>query len=219
MIGRLRRWATCPFKFYVLQDVLSRSGACVLDVGCGNHSPSVTKAYFPACRYFGVDKVWYNNDDRDRAAMETYYEIDVDEPEALESLRDDFFDCIILNHIIEHTHNGLDILKTLSRKLKRDGRIYVETPSERSLTLPHMKGTLNFYDDPTHVRVYTLSEMNETLRQSGVRIERSGPRRFWRKIFLMPVYAVASLFTFGHLRAVVFWDLAGFAHYTVGVRE
>lgn len=191
----------------------------MLDVGCGNHSPSVTKAYFPTCRYFGVDKVWYNNDERDRSAMEAYYEIDVDEPSSMESLRDDFFDCIILNHIIEHTRNGVDVLKLLSRKLKHGGTLYVETPSERSLTLPRMKGTLNFYDDPTHVRVYTLDEMNKVLSDSGIRIERSGTRRFLRKIVLMPVYAIASFFTFGHLRAVVFWDLLGFAHYTVGVRQ
>ncbi len=219
MIRRLRLWATRPYKFDRLKSILSRPGICVLDVGCGNHSATVTKAHFPACRYFGIDMVWYNNDDRDRQAMEKYYEMNIDDTHQLDELPDGFFDCIIMNHIIEHTQNGLGILTKLSHKLKRGGQLYVETPSERTLSFPSMKGTLNFRDDPTHVRVYTLHEMNNTLVESGLRILRSGIRRSWRKIMLMPIYAVASLFTYGHLRAVVVWDLLGFAHFSLGIKE
>lgn len=28
----------------------------LLDVGCGDHSASITKRYFPQCRYFGIDR-------------------------------------------------------------------------------------------------------------------------------------------------------------------
>lgn len=219
MIRAIRKWALRPYKFDRVGDVLQRPGACVLDVGCGNHSPSLTKSYFPSCRYFGIDILWYNNDDSDRTAMERYWEMDIDVVENLTQIEDGFFDCILLNHIIEHTKNGLNILTKLSRKLKPGGVLYVETPSEKSLKLPSMRGTLNFHDDPTHVRVYGLQEMRDAMKHSGCDIRGTGTRRSAKRIGLLPFYAAASFARFGHLRAVVLWDLLGFAHYIIGVRK
>jgi len=218
VISAIRKWALRPGKFDMVRDVLKRPGATVLDVGCGNHSPTVTKSYFPECRYFGIDIVRYNNDEADMAAMEKYWEMDIDQVSNLDQIDDDFFDCILLNHIVEHTRNGNEILSKLCRKLRSGGVIYVETPSEKSKTLPSMKGTLNFYDDPTHVRVYSIGEMSEVVSKSECTIVHSGMRRSAKRILLLPLYAIASFFRFGHLRAVVFWDLLGFAHYVMGQR-
>ena len=66
----------------------------LLDIGCGNHSATLTKRYFPNCIYYGVDKDNYNNDDRDFAVMEKFFRIDL-EAGGLDSLPDDFFDVIM----------------------------------------------------------------------------------------------------------------------------
>ena len=34
----------------------------ILDIGCGNHSPSQIKAILPDCKYTGVDIDYYNYD-------------------------------------------------------------------------------------------------------------------------------------------------------------
>ena len=49
--------------------------------------------------------------------------------------------------------------------LKPDGCIYIEFPSVRSLNLPSMRGALNFCDDKTHLRIYSIQEVANILLQ------------------------------------------------------
>ena len=39
-----------------------------------------------------------------------------------------------MNHVIEHIVNGIEIVEALSKKIKSGGRIYIETPSVKSLS-------------------------------------------------------------------------------------
>ncbi len=181
-----------------------------LDVGCGNHSASIAKRWFPQCRYYGIDRTIYNNDEADLAAMEEMYEIDL-EKESLEPVQDGFYDLVLVNHVIEHLPNGLSVLAALTAKLRPGGRMYVEYPSARSLSLPSLRGTLNFCDDDTHVRVYDVKDVANTLLANEMRVLRGGVRRSWLRIALLPVtlpLAVAK----GN-PAVPLWDLLRFAEF------
>ena len=62
-------------------------------------------------------------------------------------------------HVIEHLHNGDKVLEGLLTKLRSGGVIYIEYPGIRSTRLPSMRGSLNFSDDPTHVRLYSVPEI------------------------------------------------------------
>lgn len=183
-----------------------------LDVGCGNHMPQVTKKRFPAWNYYGLDRADYNVDAADKAVMAGYYRVDL-ATGTLDSLPDAFFDIIVMSHVLEHLHNGLDVLDGLARKLKPGGRIYLEFPSERSLALPSMKGSLNFCDDPTHVRVYDVREIANLLLERGFRILKAGRRQYWTRIWLFPIIVPLKLLTRGRFEAGDFWDIAGFADY------
>ena len=143
-----------PFAFDCMDKWLATPGIRILDVGCGNHSPSVTKMCYPACEYYGVDRTQeYNLSLLDLTSMDKFYEIDLSSPVNISSaIPDNFFDCIIMSHIIEHLFQGKEILKEFIKKLKTNGIIYLEFPGVRSLTLPTFKrpfcrGCFNFYDD------------------------------------------------------------------------
>lgn len=90
-----------------------------LDVGAGNHSASLTKQWFPVCRYYGIDRTRdYDNNDHDFDLMDGFYELGLTKLE-FDFIPDDFFDLIMMSHIIEHLQNGDAVIERLVTKLKR----------------------------------------------------------------------------------------------------
>lgn len=209
-MGKFRGLRLIPPKFLYFARENTRSRFRLLDVGCGNHSVRQAKRWFPNCEYFGIDRGVYNNDDEDFLLMERFFELDLAQDD-LAVIPDSWFDLIVVNHVIEHLYNGEDVIGNLTKKLRKGGRMYIEFPGEHSLALPSMSGTLNFCDDPTHVRVYSVREVANVLLANGLRIKRGGVRRDWRRILLFPVLLVRGLWQ-GN-RAGAFWDLLGFAEF------
>ncbi|MCG8606812.1 class I SAM-dependent methyltransferase [bacterium] len=184
----------------------------LLDVGCGNHSASKTKSIFSKCRYYGVDQYVYNNDDEDFDKMERYFELDLS-TDNLSVIPDDHFEVVILSHVIEHLENGLTVIESLAAKLKIGGLIYIEFPSLRSLSLPSMPGTLNFWDDKSHMRPYQLQEVVNTLLACSFTILRAGRRRNLPRAILTPLVFIVFRVFMNRSYATAFWDLLGFANF------
>src|SRR5690349_14930869 len=115
--------------------------------------------------------------------MKQFYEMDLTQLK-FDAIPDNFFDVIMMSHIIEHLHNGDKVIEGVLQKLKKGGLIYIEYPGQKSTTLPSMKRTLNFYDDPTHVRIYSVPEVKGILENNGMQVLRSGTRRYWPYILL-----------------------------------
>jgi len=199
-------------KFRFFYKDLKDKTFTLLDVGAGNHSPSLTKRVFPHCIYHGIDIGNYNNTVNDVSLMDRYFEMDISQLR-FDEVPDNFYDIIVMNHIIEHIRNGDKAIEGLSNKLKPGGFIYIEYPGMKSLHLPTMRGTLNFYDDPTHVRVYSVGEIELVLVNKNFKILTKGTRRYWPYIILMPAKIMYNLIRKGHTPAGIFWDLLGFAEY------
>lgn len=203
-----------PFRFKLFRRTYGDRAIHYLDVGCGSHSPSITKRWFPRWRYHGIDRPGsdYPMDAADRAALEAFYEIDLSTG-SLSVVPDGQFDLASLSHVIEHLPNGLEVLREVAAKLRPGGRVYVEFPSERSLGLPSMPGTLNFSDDETHVRVYSVREVANVLLDEGFRVVRAGTRRDWFRIAFLPLLVPARLLAQRRVIGADFWDATGFASF------
>lgn len=200
-------------KFNFLRKGFGDRPFTLLDVGAGNHSASKTTKLFPQCAYYGldIDRHWQYGES-DFRAMKDFYELDLTKLH-YSIIPDAFFDGILMAHVIEHLQNGEEVLPALLKKLKPGGFFYIEYPGARSLRLPSMRGTLNFKDDPTHVRVYSVPELQKIFEAEGCRILAAGTRRNGWYILGMPVRAAVSLFQKGYIQGNVFWDLLGFAEY------
>lgn len=203
-----------PVKFkYIYRDYQGRPFR-LLDVGCGNHSASKTLRIFSECEYHGLDKESYNNDESEFLMMERFYRVDLSKDvSGLADIPEDYFDVIIMNHVIEHLHNGVDVLRMLVGKMRENGKLYIEFPSVKSLHLPSMRGTLNFCDDESHVRVYRVSEIANVLLDENCRIVRAGTRRDAIRIAAFPFRLLLDLVSKRQLSAATFWDITGFADY------
>ena len=204
---------TVNFKFRYIQKSFGDRPFTLLDVGAGNHSASSITSVFPHCSYYGLDlDSSYNNDEQDIRAMKGFFQLDLTRLD-YSAVPDAFFDGIVMAHVIEHLHNGDKVLPLLMKKLKPGGYFYIEYPGEKSLHLPSMRGTLNFKDDTTHVRVYSVPELKAIFEANEGQVLQAGTRRNGWYIAGIPVRILESLIKKGYVQGNTFWDLLGFAEY------
>jgi trans-aconitate methyltransferase len=204
---------TLPAKYRFLNKLFKQGAFVLLDIGAGNHSASKTKKWFPNCEYHGLDlNKNYNNDENDFKLMQSFYELNLEDLN-LDSVPNAHFDFIMMAHVIEHLKNGEEVLVKLLAKLKPGGYLYVEYPGIRSTRLPRMKGTLNFFDDETHVRVYSLTELYNLFLKNNTEIIKGGTRRYMPNILMMPLKVIHNLIKYGKILPSIFWDFFGFAEF------
>jgi SAM-dependent methyltransferase len=207
-----------PPKFRAVRQRFGHRPFSMLDIGAGNHSATRTLAWFPACRYTGLDRDrTYHNDPADFARMEAFHEIDLTTLE-FDAIPHAAFDVVMMAHVVEHLPNADAVVTALCSKVAPGGLFCLEFPSQRSLSLPSMRGTLNFWDDETHVRAWTREEMMAALESGGLRVLRSRRRRDLFRLLGTPVRVVYSLLRHGWVPGSAFWDLLGFADEVVAER-
>jgi len=214
MASKVKRWVKSRSpKVLYLWRVYKNKPFKLLDIGAGNHSASKTCLIFPSCEYYGLDLDRnYNNGAEDFAVMKGFYEMDLTKLD-FSSIPDNFFDCMRMVHVIEHLHNGDRVLEGLLPKLKSGGYFYIEYPGQKSTTLPSMYGTLNFSDDPTHVRIYSVPELANIFSKNYSSVLKSGTRRNIYYLSAMPFRIIKSWLTGKKLQGNIFWDLFGFAEF------
>ncbi len=209
-----------PSKFRFLDNSFSKNGKfTLLDIGAGNASARNTKKWFPNCTYHGLDlDKSYNNTEDDFKLMEKFFEIDLTQLK-FDEIPNNYYDAIMIAHVIEHLPNGIDVVKALVPKLKSGGLIYIEYPGIKSTTLPSWKGTLNFFDDDTHCRIYSVQELYNALMQVSCVPLAGGTRRDIQNILIIPIKLVHNKIKYGYVMTSNFWDLLGFAEYVLARRK
>lgn len=83
-----------------------------------------------------------------------------------QQFKDNSFDAILLNHVIEHLPSPLAILKECRRILKKDGVLVAITPNGESRG--HQKYTRHWRGfEPDHLQIYTLGSLELLAREAG----------------------------------------------------
>ncbi|MBT6234876.1 MAG: class I SAM-dependent methyltransferase [Bacteroidetes bacterium] len=204
-----------PFRLKTIGKYTDKKDLKILDIGSGSHSSTITKKWLPQCHYTGVDRdVSYDNTEEDIRNMDEFFLLDLTEL-AFDAIPDDTYDVIIMSHVIEHLHNGDQVLPLLFQKLKKGGLFYIEFPCEASASFPSKKETLNFFDDDTHVRIWSIKEVANIFMKGKFNVKMAGKNRSWINIALMPIKIPLQLITKGYVRGGVYWDAYGFADYLI----
>jgi SAM-dependent methyltransferase len=113
---------------------------------------------------------------------------------------DDQFDLVVASHVLEHIEDPLEAFKELARICKPGGKIYIETPSDRSVLVksdpnPETHTFFSFWDDPTHIRPWSPAALYRLSISYGfMPIKCAYLGSYWQRLTL-PFYYLQSLFT------------------------
>jgi len=191
--------------------------AVVLDIGCGDgRIQSHLKQYRPDLKFISVDKCDFSKN----AFFETFFKVDIStEPMPI---ADDSIDAVFCVHVLEHIISYDLVLSELKRVLKPEGSIYIEVPSTRSLFVPSFgmlkgAGTINFYDDPTHIRPFTRQSMAYIAKEINVKQFKTGFARNWIYCLFAPMIILYSLVKRDRqMFGTVLWSIVGWSVYLWG---
>jgi 2-polyprenyl-3-methyl-5-hydroxy-6-metoxy-1,4-benzoquinol methylase len=121
----------------------------ILDVGCGNEQVQKVKRIVPDCYYVGIDVADYYNTNSDLS--DEYHLVAANEFSDFIYSMNDKYDLILSSHNLEHCNDRYGTLAAMCSRLSVGGTIFISTPAEITTNFPSRPGTLNYYDDETHV--------------------------------------------------------------------
>ncbi len=105
-------------------------------------------------------------------------------------------DAITCMHLVEHLQNTKFLLKEIARLLKPGSKAYFETPHPKTTKLPSARTgsgdtfTLNFFDDPTHIKPVAIEDLAQQCVQAGLVVRKSGISRNWLFAAAYPFFLV-----------------------------
>lgn len=192
-------------------------GATVLDLGCGDGQIQKSiKRYRPDLKFISVDKYDFSRE----VTFETFFEVDISTK--VLPIADDSVDAVFCVHVLDHIMFYDLVLSEIKRVLKSSGCIYIEVPSTRSLYLPSFgmlkgPGTINFYDDPTHIRPFTRHSLCRIGKRIDIKQLRTGFARNWTYCLLAPAIILYSLIKRDRqMFGIVLWNIVGWSVYLWG---
>ena len=194
----------------------------ILDIGCGT-GKNVTEIQrlFPSLEFHGVDLL----QDSQVPPFVQYKRVDLEEG-AL-PYPDEYFDAILVVHVLEHLHHPLRLGSEIHRVLKKGGRVYVETPNWISLFIPSLAvdrsqmQTINFFDDHTHVKPWSRQGLYAYLGACcHLEVEKVGTVRNWLRLPGDPFVILAGLVipNRGNVASAI-WNLTGWRIYGIGKKS
>ncbi len=86
---------------------------------------------------------------------------------------DDFFDAIIINHVIEHVHDVEELLKNCFKKLKKGGRLVVATPNTDNWQHRLYKKDWFQLDPPRHLHLFNIKNLEKIITRNNFSIVKS----------------------------------------------
>jgi SAM-dependent methyltransferase len=198
------------------------SSAKILDIGCGRgYNGIYLKTLQTSCEVYGIDIL------PDSSVPDFYIYKNVDLDKGILPYPDDFFDIILFTHVIEHLYSPLSLGKEINRVMKKQAKIYIETPNWTTMLVPsfgfhrEQHNPFNFFDDPTHVRPWSKHGIFEFLYEGcSLYVEKVGTVRNWLRVPQNLVRILNGLIT-GNRSIVIssFWNVYGWCIYAIGRKE
>ncbi len=154
-----------PFREWVRASVMfldGRSLGSLLDVGCGEGS-LLEQMQLLGWKVTGVEpdrEAVRIAKDRGLSVVQGTAE-DIDFPE-------ESFDAVTLNHVIEHVHDPIKVLKRCRRLLRKNGRLVIKTPNVNSLGHQIFGVSWMPLDPPRHLNLFSARSLGRCAKRAGL---------------------------------------------------
>jgi 2-polyprenyl-3-methyl-5-hydroxy-6-metoxy-1,4-benzoquinol methylase len=140
---------------------LPMGGGILLDVGCGDG------AFLSLARACGWDVVGLDPDPEAAANASrqglTVHQGGIEYFQGQSGL----FDVITLNHVIEHVHEPVEVLKACRTLLKPGGRLWLETPNIDGFGHARFQKNWRGLETPRHLVLFNRRSIREALVSAG----------------------------------------------------
>lgn len=83
------------------------------------------------------------------------------------------FDCIILNNVIEHFLDPVNVLKLCKTRLANGGKVILITPSSDALDFDIFKSAWAGFHAPRHTFIFNHKSMKELASRSGLKLDQT----------------------------------------------
>lgn len=97
---------------------------------------------------------------------------------SLEEVSSEKFDVITLWHVLEHVHALDETIASLKSKLNTGGTIFIAVPNRESYDATHYEKYWAGYDVPRHLWHFSKENMNQLLKNCGLKIAAIEPMKF-----------------------------------------
>ena len=177
------KWGINPnYYFYPRRELIElideqpEKSMNILDIGCGCGAMlGHIKGLYPSVKTYGIEIV-ENAANFARCIADEVICGDVEQVDFL--WEDEIFDYVIMGDVLEHLRRPDVVLKRLRKHVKKGGHIIVSMPNVKhySVILPLLlKDEFRYSDagilDTTHLKMYTATEINKLIVESGYVIE------------------------------------------------
>jgi 2-polyprenyl-3-methyl-5-hydroxy-6-metoxy-1,4-benzoquinol methylase len=140
--------------------LLGREPGVVLDIGCGNGKlATMLHSYgWEVCgQEFDVKAA--------SIAKSRGVKVFVGELDAIVGAH--IYDAIVMNHVVEHIPDPVNLLRNCKRLLKENGRLVITTPNADSLGAVLFQSYWRGYEAPRHLNIFTPKSLRSILFKSG----------------------------------------------------
>jgi SAM-dependent methyltransferase len=134
----------------------------ILDVGCGSGEWLYKKQ-------LKGHEVWGLETDKRAVAAARSHGLKV--TTRAESLPDDYFDMIRLSHVIEHTQEPLEMVESLTLKLRDGAQMEILVPNLESVKFAKVMDISKLVDVPRHRCFFSADTLRLLLTKSGLRVD------------------------------------------------
>lgn len=137
-----------------------------LDVGCGvGYFLLIMKLM--GMETFGVEPGDFNKN------LSQEYGLNIYHGDLFEArYKNEFFDVITLNHVLEHVYEPLDLMNELNRILKSEGHLIIGIPVHDSIAFKIFGKYWAQLDIPRHLNTFSINSLKKIANKTGFRIEK-----------------------------------------------
>lgn len=147
---------------------------CILEVGCAEGMTGNELKKRPGVFVAGIE----NNKTAAELARKVLDDVIIGDIESMDiPYSTSAFDCIIFADVLEHLVNPLDVLKKVSKHLKKDGTVIMSIPNVQFYGVVHqlIEGNWTYQKegilDETHLRFFTFKEIEKLVNEAGLSIQ------------------------------------------------
>lgn len=157
-----------PLAGRAIHEALGRKPSRIIDIGCGNGQIAAELATLG----HSIVGVEVDPNAISRRLRERGLEVLAGSAEILPpELAPRSFDCVVMNHVLEHCRDPLLALQNARSLLKPGGRLLCEVPNNAAAALEHVGSAWEMLDVPRHLHFFTQRSLQRACEAAGLRVK------------------------------------------------